>query len=103
MKLEFLVIFIAFASDAKALQLSASFFFLSFFTVILDGPTEGIYQCLMHYCCKRVWPVTLDTLEKSYGKNVNINLKFRVWKHDMSFPLRKIILVEISGNISMEL
>ena len=54
MKLEFLVIFIAFASDAKALQLSASFFFLSFFTVILDGPTEGIYQCLMHYCCKRV-------------------------------------------------
>ena len=40
-----------------------------------------------------------DILEK-HGTNINNNLKFRVWKHDMPCALEKIIMAELSGHIS---
>ena len=44
--------------------------------------------------------LNLDTLEKHYVTNINTNLKFRLWKHDMPCVLEKVIMAEVSGHIA---
>ena len=84
----------------EALQLPVLLFFSFFSSVFLKEPAKVFFQYFKDFIFRRVWPVSLDTLEKRYVRNAKINLEFRVWKHDVLCALEKIVMVEVSGHTS---
>ena len=79
-----LVFFLCLRITLNVLELGVLFFSFSFLSVLLDVPADVFYQYLMDCCCRRVWPVSLDTLESTYVKNAKVNMKFCAW-HAMCF------------------
>ena len=80
---------IAFAWNVKSFAMTINLLFLVFSVANLNRLMK--VSCRIFCICwaTRLW-LNSDTLEKSYVRNIYSNLKFRVWKHEMPWALKKI-------------